>query len=237
MLCDIGISLPDPPGQRQRGQLLRRLQADYAQKRELSEAAFAGELDRWLRRHRGILIDEIVPFATRGLESSDIPSGQFDRVMIDEYQDLTACEQALVELIWSGKGSLVVFGNDDQSIYGFRFNNPGGITEFHTRWDESDFEDILIPDNHRSGADIVGAANTMMAESGASKPAMNSQYPEVGKVTRLHWRTLEDEIAVLAAYVNEQHQQEFLVLVPIRLIGYRLQEAIGPAAKKSFNEG
>jgi superfamily I DNA/RNA helicase len=177
-----------------------------------------------------------VPFATRGLESRDISPGQFDQVLIDEYQDLTACEQALVELIWSRTGSLVVFGDDDQSIYGFRFNHPGGITEFPSRWNESEFEDIPIPDNHRSGANIVGAANTMMAESGASKPPMVSRYLQAGEVTRVHWPSLDEEIVGLATYINAKPEQRFLVLVPLKLIGYRLKDAVGPDAQTSFSE-
>jgi superfamily I DNA/RNA helicase len=54
------------------------------------------------------------------LESGDIPTGEFDHVIIDEHQDLTAAEQHLVEEIWSKEGSLVVLGDDDQSIYSFR---------------------------------------------------------------------------------------------------------------------
>ena len=104
MLYDVGNALPEPSNDSQRRSLLRQLQANYAHKRDQTEAAFAGELERWLIEHRGILIDEIVPLATRGLESSDIGSGQFDHVLIDEYQDLTASEQALVEQIWSHAG-------------------------------------------------------------------------------------------------------------------------------------
>ena len=237
MLYDVGHTLSDSSTQADRGRLLRRLQADYAHKREAGEAMFAGEVDRWLRRHGGMLIDEIVPFATRAMENHDIKQGMFDHVLIDEYQDLTASEQALVELVWSRKGSLVIFGDDDQRIYGFRFSNPGGITEFADRWDKDDFEDITIPDNHRSGSDIVGAANTMMAEAGPSKEEMVPKFPESGSVLRVIWSNLEDEIAGLATYIKSRPEQDFLVLVPLRVIGYRLQEAVGEDAQTSFSEG
>ncbi|HVF06667.1 MAG TPA: UvrD-helicase domain-containing protein [Frankiaceae bacterium] len=52
---------------------------------------------------------------------------------MDEYQDLTAAEQEMIELLWSGKGSLVVMGDNDLSIYSFRFNHPSAAsTSFAT---------------------------------------------------------------------------------------------------------
>lgn len=187
MLYDLGHAMDDSSSQSTRRQLLKRLQADYAHKRELGEAAFAGELDRWLRRHGGILVDEIVPFATSALESHDISPGIYDHVLIDEYQDLTACEQALVELVWSHRGSLVVLGDDDQSIYGFRFNHPGGITEFHNRWAKSEFEDVPMSDNHRSAEDIVGAVKHDDGRIGRFK---TSYVVPLLRVRQRHTRTL-----------------------------------------------
>ena len=133
MLYDIGANVSARTDQNQRKRLLRQLQSDYARRRELSEAAFSGEVNRWLQRHGGMLIDEVVPIATQALASHDIEPGQFDHVLVDEYQDLTACEQELVERIWSRNGSLVVVGDDNQSIYSFRYNHPGGITDFPSR--------------------------------------------------------------------------------------------------------
>ena len=92
---------------------------------------------------------------TQGLKSGDIPSGQYDHVIVDEYQDLTAAEQELVELVWSQLGSLVVLGDNDQSIYSFRFNHPGGVEEFKQRWEGKGLLDLGIPKNRRCGEQIV----------------------------------------------------------------------------------
>ena len=136
MLYDVGEALKDTGSQSRRSSRLRELEAAHARRLDLQETAFKGELDRWLRQHGGMLLDEFVPYATRALENGDITASLFDHVFIDEYQDLTDCEQRLIELIWSGDGSLAVFGDDDQSIYSFRFNNPEGITGFGERWRE-----------------------------------------------------------------------------------------------------
>lgn len=141
----------------------------------------------------------------------------------------------MVELLFSGKGSLVVLGDDDQSIYRFRYNHPRGIQDFIDRWRDRDLDLIALPANHRSGKDIVGLANLMMAEAGSTKAPMNPARDEAGSVAVMHWPSLEDEIAGLARYMKLRIET-FLVLAPRRFIGHRLQRAIGDDARTSFHQ-
>ncbi len=235
MLYDIGVTHSQFGNQRERAQLLRQLIADLV-KRDLIEHEFSGEVDRWIRLHGAMLIDQVVPLVTEALKNSDIPAGGFDHVIIDEYQDLTACEQELVEPIWSTNGSLVVLGDDDQSIYSFRYNYPEGMKEFATRHEGDGLLNIEIPDNRRSGKGIVDFANSVIAESGPTKPPLVQRFQHDGDVTRLHWESEGEEIEGLAKMLNSRSQDPFLVLVPRRFIGTRLQEKIGPDAKTSFNQ-
>jgi len=235
MLYDVRETLGMNVSIHQLREQLNRLQSDWAGRRALHDHQFAGEVERWLRAHRGMLIGEIVPLATEGLQSQDIPRGLFDHVVVDEYQDLTQCEQEMMELLWTGHGSLVVLGDDDQSIYGFRFNHPEGINGFGAQFDE--FEDITIPENRRCGRDIVDVANILMAEAGSQKPPMEPHHPSDGSATLIQWGSVEEEIEGLAAYIRSRPGDDFLVLVPRRFIGYRLQERIGEDAQTSFYQG
>ena len=232
MLYDVGREVGSNQRDRQRD--LRRLQASWAQRRDLPDARFWGAVERWLRHHGGMLIGEVPHLATSSLANGDIPGEIYDEVIIDEYQDLTACEQQLVELIWSSGGSLVVLGDDDQSIYGFRFNHPEGITGFPDRWD--DVEDIPIPENRRCATSIVAIANKLMAEAGSTKEPMIPRRREDGLAAFVYWRSVEDEVAGLSAYIRNRPEDEFLVLVPRRFIGYRLQEAVGEGARTAFRQ-
>jgi DNA helicase II / ATP-dependent DNA helicase PcrA len=236
MLYDIGEKLPDIPKQTNRKKELNRVCAAWAEGKDLATAGFVGELDRWLRRHEGMLIDEVVQIARLGLESGDIPAGCFDEVIIDEYQDLTATEQHLVEKIWSGKGSLLVLGDDDQSIYSFRYNHPRGVTEFHERWKDKQLLDVTLPENRRCGRVVVELANAMMAAAHSKKPPMLSKRKEEGELALVYWSSVSQEIAGLARYINERSETKFLVLVPRRFIGYRLKNAVGNDAQTSFHE-
>ena len=78
MLYDIGEKLPEIAKQADRKKELNRVCAAWAEGNNLATAGFVGELDRWLRRHEGMLIDEVVQIARIGLESEDIPGGCFD---------------------------------------------------------------------------------------------------------------------------------------------------------------
>ena len=217
-----------------RREALRLLQASRAQRTVYGNAAFAGAIRTWLQRHRGMLIGEVVYLCVTGLESADIAPSMFDHVVIDEYQDLTVAEQELVSLIWSRTGTLTVLGDDDQSIYGFRFNHPKGITDFRVHWPEC--TDLTFLDNRRCGEEILETANLMMAEAGATKPPMNSKSGRDGKLTAVQWNTLDEEIIGLTKYINACSDQSFLVLVPRRFIGYRLAEAVGGDANTMFAE-
>ena len=57
-------------------------------------------------------------------------NAQYKHVLIDEYQDLNACDLAIVHELANQKAELFVAGDDDQSIYGFRYADPVGIRQF-----------------------------------------------------------------------------------------------------------
>lgn len=238
MLYDVGMAFPVAGKQNARRRLLEKIQSDWAERKDLESAEFGGNVERWLRAHDGMLVGEVVPLATRALESDDIPRGAYDHVLVDEYQDLTRCEQEMVEHLWSQKGSLVVLGDDDQSIYGFRYNHPGGITDFPKHWASSGLalENIVLSENRRNGETIVELANTLMAEAGPSKPPMIPARGVQGDRHLVHWASLDEEIASVAVELQSRPNDSFLVLVPRRFVGYRLQEAIGQGARTDFRE-
>jgi len=133
-----------------------------------------------------MLIGEVVYLALNALNRGALNGGAFDHVVVDEYQDLTIAEQQMVEKLCSRTGSLVVLGDDDQSIYRFRHNHPDGITGFRTGRDADDLDQIRIPENRRCGDAIVGLANRMMAAAGSRKDPMIPKSGDHGDVDILH---------------------------------------------------
>lgn len=236
MLYDVGIAVPELGDFDARRDELRQMQAFWANATTLEDERFKGAVAAWLTGNEGMLIGEVVYLANAALASGDLETGAFEHVIVDEYQDLTRCEQAFVEQIKTPTGSLVVLGDDDQSIYRFRHNHPGGITEFPDQHDRATLEEIRIPENRRCGAAIVDLANRMMAAAGSRKEPMIPKSPHAGEVDYVHWPDMNQEIAGLAAYMQAHPAEEFLVLVPRRVIGYRLKDVLGDEARTSFHE-
>ena len=215
---------------------LRAVQSSRAQRGEYKDAAFAGAVSRWMNKYRAMPIGEVVHLCLMGLECGDIPNGMFDHVVIDEYQDLTIAEQELVQFLWSRKGSLTILGDDDQSIYGFRFNNPKGISNFANDWPDLRCREFTFSENRRCGHQILHIANLMMVEAGSKKPPMVPKSGHQGDLAFVRWDNVDDEVRGLARYIKSKPDERILVLVPRRFIGNLLAEAIGSEAKTMFRE-
>jgi superfamily I DNA/RNA helicase len=236
MLYDIGLAHVSFPSQDDREKELRKILGMWAGSTALADEAFKGSVTNWLTLNGGMLIDEVVYLAVRALHAGDIDAGAFDHVIVDEYQDLTLCEQTLVDLVRSPSGSVVVLGDDDQSVYGFRFNHPGGITAFPETCDPADLEQVTISFNRRCGDKIVDLANRLMAMAGSKKPPMRPSSGITGEVNVLRWPSVKAEVEGLARYISAEKERSFLVLVPRRFIGHALRERIGDDARTSFHE-
>ncbi len=215
---------------------LLKIQSCRSKRSDYENAAYSGAIDRWLRRYETMLIGEVVFRCVSAMESGDVATGQFDHVVIDEYQDLTIDEHELVQFLWSERGSLTVLGDDDQSIYGFRFNDLNGISKFGEFWASETVKHITFEENRRCGDRILQTANLMMAETGSNKPPMIPKSGRVGNQAFVHWDNIDDELSGIAKHINDRKDETFLVLVPRRFVGYQLAEMIGSDAKTYFRE-
>ncbi len=127
--------------------LLNKLSADWEQlhaDQEDWEDRFPDPrfLGAW-REHRNIygyvLRAELVYQLKQIFQESDpITENQFHHIIIDEYQDLNACDLSVIKyLTLNNDSKLYIAGDDDQSIYGFRYANPEGIRRFNNEFQPS----------------------------------------------------------------------------------------------------
>lgn len=88
-----------------------------------------------------------------------IPS--YQHIMIDEFQDSDAIQLEIVRYLINSPTcqSLMVVGDDAQSIYGFRYTSPENIINFDKMF--PNVKDIVLPDNFRSTPEIVELANVI----------------------------------------------------------------------------
>lgn len=74
-------------------------------------------------------------------------------VLIDEYQDLNACDLSVIKSLAELNSEIYSAGDDDQSIYGFRSANPDGIRRFTIEYNPS--VDLKLKICHRCSKEIL----------------------------------------------------------------------------------
>lgn len=193
-----------------------------------------GELLRWLRFHRGILIGELVPEALRFLRNN--PASwllqAFDHVIVDEYQDLNRAEQDLIDLL-AANGATAIVGDVDQSIYRFRHANPEGIANFAQAHPET--HDESLTECRRCPRGVVRIADHLIRNNhDADGPARLSPLPSnpEGNIQIIQWGTVEEEAQGLADHIawliaeRGYRPSEILVLTPRRVLGYTIRDQL-----------
>ena len=90
---------------------------------------------------------------------------QFQYVMLDEFQDTNLAQLRLLFDLTTGqeRPNVMAVGDDDQAIYSFQGADVGNIQRFRTEY--HDPEIIVLTDNYRSAAPILGAARQVITQS------------------------------------------------------------------------
>jgi DNA helicase II / ATP-dependent DNA helicase PcrA len=106
---------------------------------------------------------------------------ELDEVIVDEFQDINKLDCELIDLV-SPKATMVVTGDDDQAIYGFR----GASAEFlikPTDWFSRKFTHYELSMNYRCPQRVLGAAGQLIEHNGtriAKHP--RAAKPDAGKI-------------------------------------------------------
>ncbi|MEX0804440.1 MAG: ATP-dependent helicase [Candidatus Binatia bacterium] len=84
------------------------------------------------------------------------------QLIVDEYQDLNPVDLEFIDSIAARGAVLFVAGDDDQSIYSFRYASPGGIQSFSTRYPQSAQHSLsecfrCTPSVLAAGQSVIGA--------------------------------------------------------------------------------
>ncbi|MDY0250298.1 MAG: DNA helicase II [Pseudomonas sp.] len=122
---------------------------------------------------------------------------RFQHVLVDEFQDTNAVQYAWLRLLAQGGKSLMVVGDDDQSIYGWRGAKIENIQQFSN--DFVNTQSIRLEQNYRSTATILKAANALID---------NNQ----GRLGKELWTDGEEgELISLYSAYNEYDEARYIV--------------------------
>lgn len=108
-----------------------------------------GTLDYAELLHRAVLLAEGTP----ALSSS------YDAIFVDEYQDTDASQLRLLRALTGRGGTLVAFGDPDQSIYAFRGADINNILDFESAFPGAQVKALTV--GRRSGAALLTATRLL----------------------------------------------------------------------------
>ncbi|HUQ84504.1 MAG TPA: UvrD-helicase domain-containing protein, partial [Gemmatimonadaceae bacterium] len=123
------------------------------------------ELESTLRQANAVTFDDLLVLPVRILEQHEHLRAQyrerFKFVLVDEYQDTNRAQYRFIKLIGGEHGNVMVVGDDDQSIYGWRGADIRNILDF-----EKDFpaaKIVRLEENYRSTPQILELANVAIS--------------------------------------------------------------------------
>ena len=122
------------------------------------------------RRLFGYTLLSELPFALLAAmeEHDDLVGLGYDMLVVDEYQDLNACDVRVISEIAKRGAAIVAAGDDDQSVYSFRSAAPEGIRKFTKEYPNVEPYPLTI--SLRCGTQIIDWA-TKVIQSDPSRPA------------------------------------------------------------------
>ena len=88
---------------------------------------------------------------------------RFGNILVDEFQDTNAIQYAWIRVLAGETANVMIVGDDDQSIYGWRGAQIENLHRFLTDFPSA--KTIRLEQNYRSTANILNASNELIANN------------------------------------------------------------------------
>ena len=122
---------------------------------------------------------------------------RFNALLVDEFQDTNPIQYAWIKVLAGDRNNIMVVGDDDQSIYGWRGAKIENIQQFTNDFPQA--TTIRLEQNYRSTQNILEAANGLIDQN-------------IGRLGKELWTDMGngDPIQLYAGY-NEIDEARFIV--------------------------
>ncbi len=147
------------------------------------------------------LLIEVLLELQKNTRIADSWKSRFSYILVDEFQDLSLIQYAILKALSEKGASLFVVGDEDQSIYGFRGASPDILFRF--AGDFPDCERIFLADNFRSKEEIVLLSRRLIGKNKKrfQKP-LTGRRGRGGKAIYFLLETGVEEAVLLAEHVE-----------------------------------
>jgi len=161
--------------------------------------------ERTLRDANAVDFDDLLVLPVRVLQQNpDRVTAYRERfrfLLVDEYQDTNRAQYEFVKLLAGADGNVLVVGDDDQSIYGWRGADIRNILDF-----ERDFPSaavVRLEDNYRSTPQVLDLANAVIsANTGRRGKTLRATLPPGDAVTQVATLDERDEAEFVAEEIT-----------------------------------
>ncbi len=148
-----------------------------------------------VKRGQGRMDMEDVLLLTAGILAEDERVAaqvrrQYKWFVVDEFQDVSPLQSALLDLWLGGRDELCVVGDPAQTIYSFAGASATYLSDFPAKYPKT--TSIELVRNYRSTPQVVEAANRLLAGSSSRGVELRAQRPAGPEVT---YTERPDEVA------------------------------------------
>ena len=170
-------------------------------------AGIYADLETALERANAVTFDDLLVLPVRALERDEAVRAHYQRrfryVLVDEYQDTNAAQYRFVSLMGGGYRNVMVVGDDDQSIYGWRGADIRNILDF-----ERDFPGakvVRLEENYRSTPNVLALANAVIAANTERRgKTLRATRPAGEPVTLIETLDERDEAETIAEIITDR---------------------------------
>lgn len=251
VFADMGLTLKETTIQQKIDEVLeaKKMQADtyidYFYKlnnEELKEKFLAKGIERnqeiFLRflyeqkKCFGVDFNDLINFAVYILEKfPDVAEKWQDRIqyiMVDEFQDVSAKQYSIAQILSRKHKNLFIVGDSDQTIYSWRGSHVKLILDFDKKY--KDAKTILLLKNYRSTPQILTAANSLIARNTVRYPKELKPTKKAGpKPLYYHAPSEEDEAKWICKKIKELRKtgnlRDIAILYRAHYLSRSLEEA------------
>lgn len=141
-----------------------------------------------LKKEKALDFDDLLVLPVRLLANHDDVRARvherFSHIHIDEFQDTNEVQGKLAGLLSEQKRNLFVVGDIDQTIYTWRGATIDNLLAFDKTYPEA--KTVVLEQNYRSSATIVGAANAIIEKNRNRKEKRSVTANPDGAPIRIH---------------------------------------------------
>ena len=153
----------------------------------------------------GVDFNDLINFATYILENfADVREKWQERmqyVMVDEFQDVSAKQYRIAQILSARHKNLFIVGDSDQTIYSWRGSHARLILDFDKKYPGA--KTVVLGTNYRSTPEILAASNSLISHNTVRYPKQLTAVRAHGeKPVFFHAKSDADEAAWICAKIK-----------------------------------